>query len=228
MISIIHPSRSRPGLAYKTAIMWLSDPGCDVEYILSVDRDDPFRARYIQMLPYWEGTSTKIIINENRSAIDAINRAAEKCSGDVLIVISDDFLCFPGWGKAIYREMHRKADWILKTQDGIQDWIITLPIMDHIYYQRFGYIYHPSYKHAFCDTEMTCVAELTGRMFISNLVFPHLNKPGTKIMDAVQERNDATFEDGRRVFIERKKNKFGLPPTEIQGAMPNNVYTRME
>lgn len=225
MISIIHPSRSRPELAYKASAMWLANPGCDVEYILSLDKDDPMLYQYAHGFPF--GKKSKVITQYNRSAIDAINRAASLAEGDILIVISDDFVSLHNWGKKIYLEMHRKADWILKTQDGIQDWVITLPIMDRVYYERFGYIYNPSYRHAFSDTEMTCVAELTGCLHKSQLMFPHLNKPGTKIMDEVQERNDATFEEGRKLFIERKKNNFGLPSSDIVSYMTPNVYTRM-
>ena len=226
LISIIHPSRSRPSLAYKTASLWLANPGCEFEYILSLDEDDPVHYQYAHGFPF--GKNAKVITQKNRSAIDAINKAASICNGEIIIVISDDFIPFNNWGKNIFLEMRRKADWILKTEDGIQNWIITLPIMDRIYYKRFGYIYHPSYRHAFCDTEMTCVAELTGCKQVSPMMFPHLNKPGTKIMDTVQERNDATFDEGMRKFIDRKKNNFGLPESDIVGRMTPNIYTQMQ
>lgn len=224
MISILHPSRSRPGLAYHTAMMWLANPGCDVEYILSLDEDDPKRMQYrIPIIP-----NSRVIVNKNSSAIAAVNKAARCAQGDIIIVISDDFVAYDKWGKNIYLETHRKADWILKTDDRIQDWVITLPIMDRVYYERFGYIYHPAYKHCFCDTELTCVAELTGCKQVSHLVFLHMNKPGTKIMDEVQERNDATFEEGKRMFIERKKNLFDLNQSDIVGRMALNIYTTMQ
>lgn len=223
MISILHPSRSRPELASKAASMWIANAGCDVEYFLSLDRDDPLHYQYAHLFSHH---GTNVITGRNRSAIDAINYAAMHTTGDVIVVMSDDFLCFPGWGKKIQQFMSHKADWILKTQDGVQEWIITLPIMDRIYYERFGYIYHPDYAHAFCDTELTCVAELTACKFVSDMMFNHLNAPGTKIVDSVSEKNDATFEQGRKLFVERKKRNFDLK--ELSGVMSVNIYTQMQ
>jgi hypothetical protein len=219
MISILHPSRSRAARAYHTAIQWISHADCKIQHILSLDTDDPKLRDYPEL--------DVVTVNRNRSAIDAINKAAEIASGDILIVVSDDFECFPGWGLKIEKLMSGKADWILKTQDGIQPWVITLPIMDRIYYERFGYIYHPDYAHAFCDTEMTCVADLIGRKFTSDMMFRHLNDGNTKIIDAVSEKNDATFESGRKIFIDRKKKLFNVPSEEISRELPDNIYTRM-
>jgi hypothetical protein len=225
MISILHPSRSRPSLAYAAASQWTLHIGCDYEYILSLDEDDPLLYRYAEGF-HFQNEDKKVIINKNQSAIDAINNAAKISKGTILVVMSDDFRCFPNWGHHIKALTKRTADWILKTNDGIQDWVITLPIMDRIYYERFGYIYHPSYKHNFCDTEMTCVAELTQCKLVSDMSFLHLNKEGTKIIDAVSRRNDATFNEGKKNFIERKKKNFDLinPP----GMMSVNVYTQMK
>ncbi len=221
MITLIHPSRSRPELALNAAVQWTTNAGCNVEHILTVDADDPRLSEYKACFGEF------IMVSENRSAIDAINNAAKVAKGDIIVVMSDDFICFPDWGKAIEEFTKDKVDWILKTQDGIQNWIITLPIMDMAYYARFGYIYHPDYQHAFCDTEMSCVADLTGRRLTSPMMFQHLNKVGTKIMDDVQVKNDATFASGMKIFIERSNSMFGVSFEDRVGKLPDNVYTRM-
>lgn len=217
MISILFPSRSRPDKCYKTCQDWILKAHCDVEVILSLDADDPMLDQY--KLPVIR------IINHNRSAIDAINNAAKVASGDILIVVSDDTECPYAWGKNIKKLTHGKCDWILKVQDGIQDWVITMPIMDRTYYERFGYIYYPEYQHCFSDTEMTCVAELTGAKVVTTLQFPHAHYSIKKCdKDALNIRNDATFEAGRKLFIERLKRNFDLP--ETIGYLSDNVYTR--
>jgi glycosyltransferase involved in cell wall biosynthesis len=227
LISIIHPSRSRPELARKTADSWLINCGCDFEYILSLDEDDPNLSQYNKPLP-----DSIIIINDNKNAIQAINQAALISTGEIIIVISDDFLCFPDWGKKIEYLMEGKSDWILKTHDwkvnsneSIQDWIITLPVMDRVYYERFNFIYNEEYRHMWCDTEMTCVAELTGRKVVSEFGFTHLNDGESKIVDYVSKRADATFEHGRRIFTERKRRNFDLPDESIVAKMTTNYYT---
>lgn len=236
MIAIIHPSRSRPDLALKAATSWIQNAGCKIYYTLSTDHDDPMRSHYNNNFNGFYGVGGKWseIVGVNKSAIEAINRAAisimnnKNIEADIIIQIADDFQCFPNWGKAIEDLMRGKTDWILKTQDGIQPWVITLPIMDRIYYERFNYIYHHSYKHQFCDTEMTCVAELLGRKVNTRMFFRHLNDGDTKIKDEISERNDATFEEGKRNFIERKKINFGLSENAIIGKMTDNIYTRMQ
>lgn len=161
----------------------------------------------------------KILRYENRSAVDAINNAAKIAKGDILIVLSDDFDCPDNWGAQIIEATQGKTDWILKTPDGIQDWIITMPIMDRAYYNRFGYVYYPEYLHMFCDTELSCVADLTARKIEANIPFQHNHySTGRGQKDEVSIKADKTWDQGEKLFIERYKKNFGLidPPGKIQ------------
>lgn len=215
-ISIIHPSRSRPEMAFDTISKWLNKANyvCDIEYILSIDSDDEFRNKYL--LIYDCIHVERILSNKNKSAIDAINNAAKICTGDLIIVVSDDFDCLKGWDTELISLLEGKSDFIVKTKDGMQPTIITLPIMDRIYYERFGYIYYPGYKHLFCDTEMTAVAEMTGKVIKLPLMFRHNHYlTGSMKKDAVNEKNDATWIQGETLFNERKKINFGLSDSEI-------------
>jgi|SRR6478609_921761 len=217
MISILHPSRSRPQRAYETARKWLDNAGADCEYILSIDIDDNCNA-YDNLFNHRLCSSTIRTKQKNRSAIDAINHAAKISTGDILLVLSDDFDCPPLWGKKILDVVHGKTDWILKTPDGIQGWIITMPIMDRVYYNRFGYIYFPDYLHMFCDTELSCVADLTGRKIEANIQFVHNHySTGKGEKDAISERADKTWAQGEKLFLQRYKENFGLvnPPGRI-------------
>ena len=106
----------------------------------------------------------------------------------------------------------------MKTWDGTQGWIITLPIMDRTYYNRFGYIYYPEYLHMFCDTELTAVADLTARKITSDLKFMHNHYSVTGTgMDEISQRADRTWQQGERLFIDRYKFNFGLtnPPGKV-------------
>lgn len=203
MISLIHPSRSRPEQAYQAASNWLAKAGCNIEYILSLDIDDPKLDKY--------HPSVNIRRNKNKSAIDAINYAAQKCTGDILVVMSDDFDCSDNWALKIIQQTQDKTDWIAKTWDGIQKWIITMPIMDRTYYNRFGYIYYPEYLHMFCDTELTCVADLTGRKINLDIPFTHNHySTGKSVKDEVSIKADATWNQGERLFVERARRNFDL------------------
>lgn len=230
MISIIHPSRGRPREAAMAAMMWRSLSGVKVEYILSLDDDDPLLKSYA---PGFTGWNCHVVSHFNKCAVDAINNGAKYTSGNILIVISDDFECSINWGLKLEDSMLGMEDWILKVPDGIQDWVITLPIMDRKYYNRFGYIYHPEYFHAFCDTEMTCVSELLNRKAVGftdpdfKFKHKHYSIEGGMPKDATYNRSDAHFEQGRRKFMERIQRNFDLPINQIIGKMKDNFYTRM-
>lgn len=217
-ISLLHPSRNRAQIAAGTYHTWIDKASgkYEIEHIMSIDEDDNTHPPYLYYF-------RNILVSKNRSAVDAINAAAKKSTGDILIVVSDDFDCPYNWDELIVKEIEGKTDWILKTQDGIQEWIITMPIMDRVYYNRFGYIYHPDYLHMFCDTEITCVADLTDRKIESKLLFPHNHyTTGRFKKDSVSEKADKTWAQGEQVFLNRYKNKFGL--SDIAGKITSQEY----
>lgn len=204
MISILHPSKSRPDKSVSTIETWLegmesSEP---FELIVSLDADDPSLELYKQSY-----SDDIVLVNQNKSSVEAINKAAEVAKGDVLIVVSDDTDCKISWDVNLLVQVKGKTDWILKTQDGIQSYIITMPVMDRVYYNRTKYIYHPDFLHMFCDTFMTCVADINGRKLVTYLDFPHDN-PGhyKKPIDDINKKNDATWKQGEDTFIRLMKN----------------------
>ncbi len=214
LVSLIHPSRSRAKKAYAATWDWLHKSGVEVEYILSIDNDDPDKETYYELFK-----DQKIVCNDNRSAVDAINNAAKICTGDIIVQMAEDQTCEPDWGKRLIDLTKGKTDWIAKTHDGIQKWIITLPIMDRAYYNRFGYVYYPEYLHLFCDTELTCVADLLDRKIELNLPFIHNHySTGKTPKDEVSIKADATWAQGEKLFIDRYKRNFDLvnPPGKIK------------
>jgi hypothetical protein len=200
-ITCIHPSRARAAIANKVRTEWLNKADGIVEYVFSLDNDD------IQGTLY-EGNC---IYNNNRSAIDAINKAAEIATGDLFVVVSDDFDCPEHWDSLLIWGLQGKSDYCVKTQDGLQPTLMTLPIMDRVYYERFGYIYHPDYFHLFCDQEMTVVAHYLGRVITLPLLFPHNHHSTGKFKkDAISKKNDSSWIQGEKVFNRRKLTNFGI------------------
>jgi len=215
-ISVIHPSRGRAEQAYNTFLNWRSNANKwnNIEYILSVDKDDA-------KLDFYFNSSVvhqfRILISNNKSAIEAINEAAKIAKGDLLVVISDDFDCPKHWDTLLlqacknYRSSRYSKDFCMKTDDGLQPTLITMPIMDRVYYERYGYVYHPDYKHMFADQELTSVAMMTGKYIKLDLKFPHNHySTGKTPKDAINSKNDATWQQGERLFNERLKTNFGI------------------
>jgi len=211
-ISLLHPSRNRPYKSFATIKKWLELSGnVAVELIVSLDKDDP------QLLDYGELFNTirpraQVLINENISAVDAINRAAKESTGDILIVVSDDTDCPENWASKIVNACDGRKDFVLKVNDSIQNWIITMPVIDRVYYERFGYIYHPVYKHMFCDTEFTHIADCLKKVIVRHdLEFTHQHYSLLrKKPDELNQRNDATWNEGKAAYVKRVKEKFGM------------------
>jgi len=201
MISIILPTRSRPDKSAETTDKWLesSSDWTKLQLIVSIDEDDP-------ELETYQWIYHKAIVNKNRSCVDAINNAAKVATGDIFIVVSDDTDCFKDWDLALLKEVEGKSDYLLKTKDGIQDYIVTMTVMDRTYYERDGFIYHSDFKHQFADTYLTCVADIRGRLIKSDLVFPHKHYSHLKESpDALNVRNDATWKEGQDTFVRLMK-----------------------
>lgn len=218
-ISIIHPSRSRAEQADYTAAQWFNKSDGKFEYILSIDETDPELPKYKELFNTTFNNCGKIqriypkrpLISDNKSAIEAINNAAKIATGDLLIVVSDDFDCPEHWDTLLLDALNGKSDFIVKTQDGLQPTLITLPIMDRVYYNRFGYIYHPDYLHMHCDEEMTIVGHMLGKVINLDLLFSHNHyTTGKMAMDAINVKNNATWAHGQSTLDRRAKTNFGI------------------
>jgi glycosyltransferase involved in cell wall biosynthesis len=220
-ISILHPSRSRPEQALSAAIHWLGNTSYKHtwEYILSVDSSDPELLGYRDLVG--DPRSGQIIINDNKNVVQAANQAAKVASGEILVLISDDFMCFKNWDVAVIEALEGKSG-VLKTYDGIQKWIVTLPIMTRDYYESQGYIYHPSYFHMFSDSDQTHKADLQKKLIIRNdIVFKHNHYSiGGQPKDEVNKKADSTWAQGEKVYLQRCKEKFGLGNVNIYDLSP--------
>lgn len=211
-ISIIHPSRGRARQARETFADWMSKLSgkFNIEYLLSYDNDEP------QMDAYDNMVSETTIIGvkaDNTCIVDAVNIAAARSQGFIIIVISDDFTCPQNWDETIYNAIKAplfadRDGLVLKTFDGQEPWIVTLPIVDRAWYTREGCIYQPGYKHMFCDTDLTHKAELMGSLIFRNDI---LFKQDHSKTDAGNVRANNTWEQGQSFYFERIKKKFGLP-----------------
>lgn len=206
-ISIIHPSRGRPEQAIQTVKNWIDKADDkEFEYLLICDSDDPLIYKYHQRTDF-------PVHNNHKSAIEAINSGAKRSTGDILIIVSDDFDCPEHWDTLLLEALKGKSDLCVKTSDGIQPFIITLPIMDRTYYNRFGYVYNPEYAHMFADLEMSCVAHGLGKYLKVDMEFKHNHYTALKQKpDAINIKNNRTWRQGQNTFMERHKINFGIDP----------------
>jgi glycosyltransferase involved in cell wall biosynthesis len=215
-ISLIHPSRNRPEQASETAKHWLSNMFSVLnlaDYTLSIDLDDTTINEY--KTNFVEGFN--IIMSNNTCVVDAANVGAKQAKGDILVLVSDDFECYPDWDIDLINHFTEYKDNVLKTNDTLQDWIVTLPIMDRTYYEACGYLYYPKYKHMFCDTDMTHKAELEGKLHKRmDMVFKHCHyTQGETLKDAVNDKADLTWMQGETTYLHRVASSFDIPNVDV-------------
>ena len=180
----------------------------DIEYILCLSQKDPHLAEYMEI--FRETNALRIVIEDN-GLVKQVNRAAEESTGNLIVAVSDDFVCPEWWDTLLLHSLQDKSDYIVKTQDGLQPWIITLPIMDRAYYNRIGHIYAPAYNHMYGDEELAEVGQILGRTITLPYYFRHNHySTGINEKDEVNERNDSFMLIDKVTFAERKKRNFDV------------------
>jgi len=230
-INLIAASRERSIRMSEVILKWYhsaSNPE-NIEFIISIDTTDHMVERYkrnFRNLELQYGVKIKLVINDNKNTVQAINAAKPHINGDIIFIISDDTDCFQGWDKAILDVVKDKNDYyIIKTNDGIGKDLITMPIFSRKYLDSKDYIYYPKYEHMFCDTELTCVAHLEGCIIdASNITFKHLHyTQGYHEKDHNDVKNQFTFYTGMEIFKERLGLNFEIPKEKQKGEIPKNI-----
>ncbi len=211
LISLIHPSRGRAVKSIQNSNDWLLSALAQVEIIVSIDSTDTERHKYEQFYP-----KKSIIVNDNKSVVEATNHAVKESTGDILIYLSDDFKCFPNWGQAVIKEFEGVTEpMLLKVHDCLQGFhvpVLTIPIMNRALYEKLGYFWHPEYKSMFCDEDLYWTARKLGALkFAPHLKFPHEHVSVGKAQDDdTYRRSAANWDQGKALFAKRKAAGFPL------------------
>jgi hypothetical protein len=208
--SLIHPSRNRVDRCKDAMELWnrnFSNSIHTIEYILSVDNDDPCLEEYRALAKKY---GANIVIGNNTCCVDATNNGATHGTGDIMILVSDDFKCPYNWDillSSFYDDISKPQ--IFQVNDGITKAIITIPIMNSAAYKELGYIYYPEYKSMFADNDLRLVAEANGWLVdISNdVTFEHhhwVNKKAEKDEGYIRQENPDSWRIGQAVYAKRK------------------------
>lgn len=155
----------------------------------------------------------------SKNKIDAINRDVneikERFNFDILINFSDDML----WTKHGFDEVIRDkfklhfpdTNGNLHFNDGYtKERLCTMSIIGRKYYDKYNYIYHPSYISLWCDNEYTIVAKNQQKMvYFDELIFVH-NHPSNVggLVDEQLKKTESFAETDYNNFMNRQKNNF--------------------
>jgi hypothetical protein len=166
--------------------------------------------------------NTYIAWGQSSTKVEAINRSMPDYDWDVVICWSNDmFATFYGLDDIM-------RDYILqacgnKGMDALihfpepdtKDILNVLYVATRKYYDRFSYIYHPSYQSLFCDNESMCVAQLLGKYYFIGTpgLYEHRNPAYSHHgmeRDELFNFQQSLWDVDERNFNERKARNFDL------------------
>jgi len=216
------PTRSRPQQAMKV-LQHYSNMATDPKSIgvaMSCDSDDDSMTRTLvkdefdRILGQFEWH--QIYYGDSKTKIEACNADMEKIEypWDIVVLVSDDMIpIHKGYDDVIRSHMMASfpdTDGILWFNDGHQeDKLNTLSVMGRVMYRSFGYIYHPSYKSFYCDTEFTdlCRGTLKSKcLYIPTCIVRH-EHPGHGYggFDSLYQKNQLAWTEDMDNYINRKQ-----------------------
>lgn len=225
-------TRSRPRKFFNcldNIISMVSDK-LNYDILISCDEDDEsmgydkIKKELFEKIP--EANIT-IYRGKSENKVNAINRDIDWMSSwDILINTSDDMLFIhEGFDNIIRNDMQKNfpdMDGVLHYNDGNQKSnVMTMAIMGRNYYERFGYVYHPSYKSVWCDVEQTEVAHMLNRyryMGDDKILFRHMH-PAWGLAEYDEQyrasENLDVWGDDLKTLLERKSGNYDLSQEQI-------------
>lgn len=232
-ILIKYPSRSRPERFFEglDSITKLVADKENYRVMCSFDFDDPtmyndsVKDRIGQQL----GDKAFIVYDKSINKIDAINRDIPPTGikgwfddWNILVCMSDDmrFIAY-GWDQLIREGFQHNApdlDAFLHYPDSTaRNMLCTMSILGRKYFERDGYIYHPSYQSLWCDNEAMEVAQLRGKyIYMGIQLFDHLH-PAYQLAawDAQYVQQQGLWGVDEANYIERKRHNFYIDQNTV-------------
>jgi hypothetical protein len=212
-ILIKFPSRGRPDKLRSTFLKYvqMAEDTSKISFIVSLDEDDQTRTRTQSIILKLIHKNTEIIVGHSCGKIGAVNRDLDPLPlFDILLLASDDMIPVQkGYDTLLRQKMvdhYPDTDGVLFFNDGYRgNNLNTLCILGRKYYERFGYIYHPSYKSLWCDNEFTQVAyKLEKQTYFSEVIIRHEHPFWTKEdMDRVYLENQEWDSEDKQNYTNR-------------------------
>jgi hypothetical protein len=192
--------------------------------LVSLDLDDTTmnNPTTIQKLTeYVQKYPERIVVKygHSKNKIDAINRDVnelkDKFNFDILVNFSDDMEFIQHSFDEVIRNKfytnYPDTDGNIYFNDGfVGDRLCTMSIIGRKYYDKFNYIYHPSYHSLWCDNEYTEVAKRNQKMlYFHENIFRH-NHPANVggFMDEQLVKTESFSEIDRQNYEQRFNNNF--------------------
>lgn len=211
------PTRGRMNKFFKVLDIYYSNivDNENTYFLISCDIDDKTMNNGIVKTKLKKYKNLILKYSDNKSKIEAINNDLNDISFDILLLASDDMIPqIKGFDNIIREKMNQNYqdyDGVLWFNDGYQGSNLnTLCILGKKYYDRFGYIYHPSYKSLWCDNEFMEVSKILNKVkYFDDVIIKHEHQVWTgEKWDEMQIYNDSFNFIDRNNYYLRKSNNF--------------------
>lgn len=227
-ILVKFPSRSRPERFFRSldSLYQLCYAPENMYVLLTADTDDGTMMNsdvYTRIVNDYK--NIKIVYGRSEGKVHAINRDMDKlheywpeaADWDAIVVLSDDIrMIISGWDEIIRMEFQQRptigGTYLHFMEKDTKRLLNVMEIMNREYYDRFGYIYHPSYKSLWCDNEKTEVAKmLKCYHYIDSEIFVHENPVyGYQPRDAMFDAQQALWGVDEENYRARKAINFEI------------------
>lgn len=208
-ISLLHATR-RPIEGGKCQQLWLdrADNRTNVEIVTCIDGNDQD----------CRGAFLGAVTSSGEGACAAWNEAAKHSTGDILVVLDDDWEPPHGWDELIASRMCNGADILHVGDKHRKDDLICHPIVSRRFYDAIGYIWHPAFKSVYCDNWFTAMAKAWGYVDATeggtvDLGFLHANPSqgyGQEDDVARASNSQERYSHGKTVFDRLSNDQFVL------------------
>lgn len=179
-------------------------------YVILVKADSDDSSMGMDYVPKASDLIYSYGISNNK--IHAINRDIDKVKDwDILINMSDDMLFNKYAFDDTIINSFDNNDQFLHFPDGNRNDLATMSIMGRKYYDRFNYVYHPSYISLWCDNEAQEVAQSLGCYKYCNIhIFDHLHPAWGKGNYDMQYKKTESYNPQDKMNYETRKY-YGFP-----------------
>lgn len=206
MITLVTPSRGRPQRfmqMWQSAITTATGP---IECVLYLDDDDPMRESYPTF-----GTQ---VVGDRCVLSEAWNRAAERASGDLLMLCADDLMFrTTGWDRFIADAASAYDDGIVlvHTNDLFQgENLATHPVVSRAWVEAAGYFCPPYFTADFNDVWLHEVADMVGRrVWLPHVIIEHIHPVAGKTPwdQTYNEQRERKVADSMETVYERLRDE---------------------
>jgi hypothetical protein len=215
------PSRSRPNKFFK-ALDNIHDLSThdNFEILATLDVDDQTMCNPEVNARIKSYPKVNALYGTSTGKIHACNRDLGLTNDwDIVVLMSDDqVFLVKGFDTMIVEAMQK----YFPDTDGVLHWpdsfgkheLSVLAVMGKKYFDRFNYIYHPSYSSVYADNEYTWISIMLNKhVFIPKRIFDH-HHPAYFMAekDALYARNESPilYQQDNMNYVRRKERNFDI------------------